>query len=445
VGAAVPNNGQAVVKSVALGPDGSFSLADVPSPSRYLLVLAKPGYATSTQTIDVSAGESRSSIQLTLAKGDGLIKGIVTSSKGPLSDVTFTATTGSVSASTVSLTQGPAGGFTLRNLPTPATYTVVATHDGYAPQTLSLALGAGQQLKGVRLTLSKASGTLSGSVSVIQPDGSPDQAGKGVTVVVTDGSTTVTTATQSAPSNGHAAGFWKVTGLPLPGDYTATFSRADLEAQTVAVSLDSFGNVTTGTGTTSGGLPVRLKVATGTVAGYVDQPGAGTHCKGSARIGEAVVTLNSGSTSYRVTTGSVPAKQCGHYVIPNVLPGTYTLTVEAGSGTLPSSRTVSVSAGEIVPSTITDVTLKSPASVAVTLSGKANCGWTVFLYKLGDYPDKVTAQVSSPASCTWKFNNVDAGRYILAASPTPDSINVQATKAINVAPSDALTVAMVVN
>lgn len=448
LGPAVPNNGQAIVKTVSLGPDGSFTLADVPSPSRYLLVLAKPGFATSTQTIDVTAGEARSSIQLTLAKGDGLIQGVVTSPSGPLSDVTLTASTGSVSASTVSLTQGPPGGFTLRNLPTPATYTVIATHDGYAPQTLSLALSAGQQLTGVRLTLSKASGTLSGSVSVIQPDGSADKPGKGVTVVVTDGSTTVTTATQSVSSNGHRAGYWKVTGLPLPGDYTATFSRADLQAQTVAVSLDSFGNVITGTGSASGGLQVRLKVATGTVAGFVRQKGVAkaNTCDGVDKIGEATVTLNSGSTSYRVTTGSVPAAQCGHYFIPNVVPGTYTLTVEAGSGTLPSSRTVQVSAGEIVPSSITNVTLKAPASINVTLSGSGSlCGWTVFLYKLGDYPVTPTAQLSSPTGCTWKFTNVDAGRYVIAASPTPDSVNVQATKNVNVTPSTTLNVAMVVN
>jgi len=438
----IPDTGAAIVKSVALGSDGSFALADVPSPSRYLLVLAKPGYATSTQTVDVGAGEVRNSIQLSLTKGDGLIQGVVSSGNKPLSGVTLTATSGTTSASTVSLSDDPRGQFTLGNLPTPATYTVVASHDGYSPQTMSLSLTAGQKLTGVRLVLVGSSGKLFGRVTVIQPDGSPDVAGTGVSVVITDGATTVTTTTQSTAQNSRRAGAWKVTGLPVPGDYTATFSRGDLASQTLAVSLDAFGNIVTGTGATTGnqsGLAVRLKLATGTVQGTVRQAGGKRVCDSSNGLGEAVVTLNSGSTSYTVTTASVPLASCGKFVIPNVQPGSYTLTVEAGSGTIPNSQSVQVSAGDLVKQ---PVTLSRPASITGTLTksgGAPVCGWTVILYKIADFPNTVTAQtrtVRHACTGTFRFDSVDAGRYIVAASPTPDAVNAAVTKSIYVRPGE---------
>jgi hypothetical protein len=446
VGPVVPNTGQAIVKSVTIGADGSFSLSSVPSPSRYLLVLAKPGYATSTQTIDVGAGEDRSSIQLSLRKGDGLIQGVVTSPTGGLAGVTLTASTGSVSSSTISLSAAPKGGFTLANLPTPATYTVIATLDGYSPQTLSLALTAGQKLTGVRLTLGRSSGQMSGRVSIIQPDGSADKPGAGVTVVVTDGATTITTLAQTFAGHNHPAGFWKVTGLPVPGEYTATFSRADLASQTVAVSLDAFGNATTGAGSAVGssGVSVRLSLATATITGKVTQTGGRVCDTKTGGLGEALVTLNSGATTYTVTTASVPKGKCGTYLIPNVVPGSYTLTVDAGSGTIASSLSVQLTAGQLLHK---DVSLRRPASitgVVVNKNGDPLCGWTIFLYKTSQYPDTVTDQVVSQSdsggnctagSGTFTFPIVDAGGFIVAASPTPDPVNALSTRTISVKPS----------
>ena len=212
-----PDNGGAVVQHVPIGSDGSFALSNVPSPSVYDLVVVKAGYATSTQRINVGAGEARTGVQITLSKGDGLINGTVSSGSGPLSGATVTASSGQTSASTVSLTGASAGSFTLRSLPTPETFTVVVSKPGYAAQTLTLSLATGQKLTGVGVTLSRSSASLTGVVTVVPAKLSAG----GISVTVTDGKSTVQTATESTEHPGS----WQVGGLAdsrhLHGDVRA--------------------------------------------------------------------------------------------------------------------------------------------------------------------------------------------------------------------------------
>ncbi len=122
-----PDDDGAIVDTVPVGTDGRFAFASVPSPSEYDVVVTKEGYATAVQRVDVSAGEERKGVELNLRKGDGLISGTVVSDGAPIEGVTLTATSGESSVSSVSLKDGS---FTLRQLPTPATYTLVATKDG---------------------------------------------------------------------------------------------------------------------------------------------------------------------------------------------------------------------------------------------------------------------------------------------------------------------------
>ncbi|HZC72286.1 MAG TPA: carboxypeptidase regulatory-like domain-containing protein [Jatrophihabitans sp.] len=436
-----PDTGDAIVKTVPIGSDGTFTLSDVPSPNTYLLVLAKPGYATSSQTINVGAGEERSSVELVLRKGDGLISGLVASSSGrQLGDVTVTATTGTTSASTVSLTENPAGSFTLRNLPTPGTYTLVARKPGYAAQTMTLTLAAGQKLTGVSVTLHHSSGSLSGLVTVVHPSPQQDTPAAGVAVSVTDGQLTVQTETQSVAP----VGSWKIGGLPLPGTYTMTFTRADLASQTLSVSLDALGNITGGsqsTAVTASSVNVRMRSATAIVEGTITQRDGAAVCDGANHLGEALVTLNSGSVTFTVTSASRPVGKCGQYRIENVPPGTYTLTVSAGAGTVPDSRIVRLGVGELAEE---PVRLARPASMSgrvVSSTGGGRCGWTVFLYLASEFPDTVTARArtrgTNPETCgRFTFSRIDAGSYILAVGPTSDPVNAVVTVSVTVHPSE---------
>ncbi len=435
-----PDNGGAVVEQVPIGSDGSFTLDSVPSPSVYDLVVVKQGYATSVQRIDVGAGEARTGVALTLVRGDGVLSGSVRGPSGPLGSVHLTATSGQNSQSTVSLTGSKAGQFTLRSLSTPATYTVVASKSGYASQTLTVSLSSGQQLTGIAITLARSSAVLTGRVQ-LRPSGNPVG---GVAVAVANGRTTVQTVTQSSDD----VGAWSVSGLKVPGVYTATFSRADLQTQVVSISLDATGAVTpdsVGAQLVNGGVQVTMTPATASVSGTVYQPEGANVCdSATGALGEASVTLSSGSTSYSVTSASV-APHCGAFRLENIPAGTYTLTATATSGTTPQSQVITLSAGDDLAR---DIRLSTPASLAGTVScctagsdatAGPRGGWSVFLYQRQDYPDTVYRTTTTGSDGSFAFPAIDAGSYLVAVGPTSNPSNATTTKSVTVQPSQRRT------
>ncbi len=291
---------------------------------------------------------------------------------------------------TVSLTTGDIGGFTLRGLVTPGTYTLTVTMDGYTTQSSTLALTSGQKLTGVQFSLARSSGSLTGSVTVL-PDSTP---APGVTVTVTDGKTTITTATQSTGT----VGSWTVAGLPIPGSYTVTLSRPDLQSQTVAVSIDAAGQVS------GGSIAVGMKSATATVIGTVTQRAADGS---SAPVGEATIGLSSGTASYSVTSASLPADQTGHFEITGVAPGTYTLSASR-PGTSPTTVIITVSAGQVLTY---DPVMIPPAQISGTVTDRAGGstgGLQVLLYQSALYPAQVYRSTTTDASGHYSFVDVNA-------------------------------------
>lgn len=419
----------AVVQTVPVGSDGSFELLDVPSPSVYELVVTKTGYATSTQRIDVSAGEERSGVEITLRKGDGLISGTVSSADGPLGGVSIVATSGQTEVSTISLTGSEAGTFTLRGLPTPGSYTVVASKSGYASQTLTLTLAKGQKLTGVGLALGKSSGSLTGAVTLL-PDRTP--AG-GVAVTVTDGENTVVTATQSSGDVGN----WRVGGLAIPGTYTVSFARSDLAGQTLSVTLDSAGQITPesrGATVTAAGIEVALQPATAVVQGVISQP-ASSGATTSSPVGEVTVQLSSGTATYSVISASVPSADTGRYRIEDVPPGTYTVSVSR-NGVSPTSTILELRAGQVRDYS---PVLAAAASITGTVtqgSGPVPAGWYVDLYRSSSYPTLPYRTVRTGVGGTFAFPDIDAPEvYIVEVRPTRGS-EPQGSRTVQIAASE---------
>jgi hypothetical protein len=412
-GAAPPGTTQAIVRTVPVGSDGQFSIADVPSPSVYDLVVVKPGYANDVQRVDLGGGEDRKGIQLRLRKGDGLISGQVNGPSGALGGATITATSGSTVARTVSLTQDKVGGFTLLSLPTPASFTVVISKSGYASQTVTIALSAGQKLTGVAVSLGQSAGSLSGKVSVL-PSGNPAQ---GVTVTVTNGALTVQTVTQSTGN----VGSWTVGGLAIPSTYTVTFSRPDLAGQTVSVSLDQSGTITPGSQgarITSEGIGVSMQSSTAVVRGTVSQRGALAEQGSPVRTGEVQINLVSGTSSFAVTSASKPDNRLGQFEIGGVPPGTYTLSVNR-RGTSPTSTIVTLGAGEV---RVYNPVLAAPAQISgvvSTANGQVRPGWQVQLYLASQYPTVITRTVTTDSAGRYVLPDVDAPQsYVIEARPT---------------------------
>lgn len=414
----------AVVMSVPVGDDGSFLLEDVPSPSYYDLVVEKQGFATSTQRIDVSAGEERTGVEITLRQGDGVISGVVSSAGGPLGGATIVATSGQTTVTTQSVTdEVDKGSFTLRGLPTPASFTITFSEDEHATQTLSLDLGEGQKYTGVGVTLDSSSGRLVGHVVTAEDD----QPATGVLVSVTDGRRTFQTATSSDPED---LGSWRIGGLPLPGDYTVSFSRSDLAPQTLPVALDGQGTMTTAEQVLSASgdeIAVSMRSATAIVEGLVKQRQPGR--AGSAAIGEATVTLSSTTSTYTATTASVPSAFVGRWRLEGIPPGTYTLSVSR-NGVSPVSESVTLAAGDSLPF---DTTLDAAASVSgvVEVDGTpVPAGWVVELYRSSAYPEVVHATTRTRSDGSFTFTDVDA----------PEAYIVQVRRTRGSAPSGSTTV-----
>jgi 5-hydroxyisourate hydrolase-like protein (transthyretin family) len=301
---------------------------------------------------------------------------------------------------------------------------VLVSKPGYASQTVTVALSAGQKVTGVAVSLGESAGSLSGKVSAL-PSGNPAQ---GVTVTVTNGALTVQTVTQSTGN----VGAWTVGGLTIPSTYTVTFSRPDLAGQTVSVSLDQSGVITPGSQgalITSDGISVSMQSATAVVRGTVSQRGpvlepGGASAQGApspVRAGEVQINLISGTSSFAVTSASKPDARLGQFEIDGVPPGTYTLSVNR-RGTSPTSTIVTLAAGDVH---VYNPVLAAPAQlsgVVSTADGQPRGGWQVVLYLASQYPTVITRTVTTDSAGRYVLADVDAPQsYVIEARPTPSA------------------------
>ncbi len=437
-----------LVTQQTLDASGNFTLGQVPSPSTYLLVVKKEGYATQVETINLGGGEQRTGVIIALRQGDGSISGLVSSATGPLPGATISATASvtstppgstapagqaaaavvpgaGASATSVSLTQGNIGSFTLNNLPTPGTFTVTVSAPGFATQTLTLSLAAGQHLTGVAVTMATGVGSISGTVTT--PAGTPPG---GVAVSVTNGVLTLQTMTLSVSP----VGTYTLAGLPVPSTYTITYSRPDLAPQTKAVNLGGSAVSGGASGATDQtGIDVSMQSASAVLFGVVTQ-------QDNTALGNITVALTSGTTTYSVVSATSPT--LGAYEIDGIAPGTYTVSFTRPGG-LPTSQIVTLAAGQRVPlNPVLALAASISGTVFSVVGGKniplANAGVTLFLAT--QFPSTVLASTQTDVNGHYVFQNLDAPQgYVVEFAASPGATG-QSTQVVNLGQSQQYVV-----
>ncbi|MGH9188278.1 MAG: carboxypeptidase regulatory-like domain-containing protein, partial [Acidimicrobiales bacterium] len=164
-------DGANTVATVSLteGDVGAFFLRSITTPGSFTVTFAKSGFATETLSLNLSPAQELGGISATLSKGDGSISGTVAVvGIGPAGGVSVNVTNGQDTFDTVTLTEGAVGTWLVTGLPIPSTYTVTFSGPGLANQTRSVDVDplAGGNVTGVDATLSRANGSIAGTVSV---------------------------------------------------------------------------------------------------------------------------------------------------------------------------------------------------------------------------------------------------------------------------------------
>jgi hypothetical protein len=413
----------AVIGNIAVDATGVFEFQSVPAPGSYTLRVRKVGSITTQLSFELSGGETRSGITVQLRTGDGSLSGLVNGQNGPLGAATITVTSPDQTASTLSLTTGVVGSFSLPDLLTPSSYAVSISSSGYATKNITVSLASGQKITDLNIQLSPSTGSISGLVR--------DNLGSalgGIPITITDGvnsfATTSVTIDDPTTPTANEIGSFTVLGLPVPGIYTVTFGGGTYSPVVRNVALQSTN--------LNSSLLIDLVASAGRVSGTVsDQIGF---------AGGVQVQISNGVISRSTTTASVcvaSSSGCvGTYRFENVPAGVYTITfTRTGSVTYATQVAITPGSTKTVSPTLsvrssiqvyvckagTGVTTTSCANQTGTVIPQV--GYQVRVWKESDYPSGPILGVGlTNASGSYTFNSLDAPvRYVVEVTNVPGS------------------------
>ncbi len=406
-----------VVATATVGPDGSFTLTDVPSPGNYQMIIETPGSAPQVRNVVLEPGQPLESIEVTIQPGSGLISGTVFGPFGPLGGATVTATDGSTRVETVSLTESPLGTYSLRNLPTPGQYTVTVSSENYSSESRTVSLTNEATSASFDARLVPSIGSIRGRALV---DGVPS---RGVTVTVNGGDVN---RTAGVVSQGAGAGGYAFDGLEAPGTYTLTFTGEGLIPQVQVVDLDPATNTQNATG-----INVSLSRERTAVRGLV------RNVDGSP-VGQATISLSNGADDRTMLTADSPR---GEFEFSNVAPGAYTLTASL-TGTEPVVILVNVTAATATPPI--DIQLGAQAGLTGSVVGfdPTTRSLPVRLFLPNQFPNgDVLQTVQTDATGRYTFSNLTApADYVVAVYAGPTAADPLDSTTIRTEPGAVSTV-----
>jgi hypothetical protein len=408
----------ALLAEVEIGPDGSFTLPDIPSPADLEMIVEKPGSATVRRKVTLQPGDTLGDIAIQLTPAEGRVEGTVAGPDGPLGGVTIAATDGTHTIETVSYTHGDVGAFTLRNLSSPGRYTVTADAEGFAPQTQTVTLAEGDTVRNLpAIRLVPATGTIDGSVR-LEGEASGD-----ITILLTGGAGVERTA-RPMSGDGGLAGTFLFRGLPTPGTYTLTFSGGGAVTQVRVVSLDASLD-----GSSQRVAPVDLRRANRTVRGRVVELGS------NAGVAGATVVLSDGVEMRTLLSADDPRSgggPSGDFAFGSVPPGSYTLTASR-EGSLSTVIPITVEPGF----DLAGVTLRLPQQASLSgtvITGGGACDLVVRLFRFELFDQEFEREIEFGGGA-YEFLAVPAPVGYLVAVYTQQSDDPLATTSVASTPS----------
>ncbi len=299
---------------------GAYSFAGLPAPGTYELSFVAEGYQPTTLTERVLGGQQRFALDVRLGSGTGQISGLVTDGSAPLGGVQVSTTSGGKALVVGTPTVGQVGAFVLPNLPTPATYVLTFTKQGFSTRTVVVDLRAGEIRADLNVVMSGGAGVVTGTVL----DSSGAGLG-GVTVTAGGSATTLTTTTLTSG----AVGTFTLTGL-TPGSLTLTFTKPGYTPASVPVTLTDSGPTAP--------VTVTMSSALGSLTGRVTQAGAGV-AGATVQATDGVIVRSTTSTASGPLGG-------GTYLLPDLPAGSYTVSVTNGGAVL-ATAVVTVRPGAV--------------------------------------------------------------------------------------------------
>jgi large repetitive protein len=204
-------------------------------------------------------------------------------------------------------------------------YLLTFSKPGYQTQRFIIDGTAAAAATPMKVTLLPGQGHLSGTIfgrsgGVTRPVG-------GTRITISDGTNSITTSSNSKG----AVGQWSVDGLSTPSSYLVSAGRDGLGTESALVNLSAGGSTS---------VNLTLRPGAATLHGQVDYRAAANDVRG---VGNAEVTASDGTLT-RTATTVTSGLRTGTYVLPDLPPGRYAVSVRA-DGFLAQSRSVTIQRG----------------------------------------------------------------------------------------------------
>ncbi|GAB1765757.1 carboxypeptidase regulatory-like domain-containing protein [Priestia megaterium] len=284
-----------VVATATTNIQGQYTLSNI-TPGQYSVTVSAPNFQSQLLGITVTSNQTTTA-NFTLAPSPGIVTGIVSSTNGTAIQGAVVEVLDAGNNVIATVTTNVQGQYTVNQL-APGTFQLRAKAQNSQTTLLGFTVQAGQTTT-QNVILQPSPGTLTGVVNDAQTVASLSGASVNI---VNQGGITVATATTNAQ------GQYSVANL-APGSYTVTFGQPGFGSQTIGAIIQS--NQTT-----------TLNAALNRLVGAIN--GSITSGQGGGLAGAVVnVFLNNNLVA------SVTTDQGGAYSVPNLAPGSYTITAIA--------------------------------------------------------------------------------------------------------------------